>query len=115
MSKSQSAIGIKGPDFFLAYPNDRNLYSCVFLWDHKPNQNEGPTQMAGKKESNHLGAQTFNLPEFLTQRTIFMLVEPNLTLGGKSGWNQYLAQNLQISFPSQSPWGIEGTSDRKYL
>jgi TonB family protein len=107
MSKSQSANRDKGR-FFLAIPMIAILF-LVFSCEITPEPEiEGPTQM-GEKKSPTIGGSNLNARISDSADQIFDVVEtqPNPP-GGMSGWNQYLAQNLQ--YPSQArAMGIEGT------
>jgi TonB family protein len=107
MSKSQSANRDKGR-FFLAIPMIAILF-LVFSCEITPEPEiEGPTQM-GEKKSPTIGGSNLNARISDSADQIFDVVEtqPNPP-GGMSGWNQYLASNVQ--YPAQARrMGIEGT------
>jgi TonB family protein len=107
MSKSQSANREKGR-FFLAIPMIAVLF-LMFSCEITPEPEiEGPTQM-GENKSPTIGGSSLSARITEGADQIFDIVEIQPSPpGGMSGWNQYLAQNLQ--YPAQAKgMGIEGT------
>lgn len=106
MSKTKSANREKGR-FFLAIPMIAILF-LVFSCEITPEPEiEGPTQM-GVKEVPSIGGSGLTARINDSADEIFDVVESQpKPPGGMSGWNQYLATNLQ--YPAEArKMGVEG-------